>query len=81
MGEYGVASRLESAPWTVVRWLPPELTEEELDSLSLPSGARLAYDMGQNPVILFGNEWAANYFAQTNSKIALSSLPVQTSKV
>jgi peptide chain release factor 3 len=78
--EYGAASRLESAPWTVVRWLPPELTEEELDALSLPSGARLAYDMGQNPVVLFGNDWSANYFAQTNAKIPLSALPVQTAK-
>jgi peptide chain release factor 3 len=78
--EYGAASRLESAPWTVVRWLPVGLSEEELDALSLPSGARLAYDMGQNPVVLFGNEWSANYFAQTNSKIPLSALPVQTAR-
>jgi hypothetical protein len=32
--------------------------------------------MGQNPVILFANDWSANYFAQTNPKVALSSLPV-----
>ena len=75
--EYGAASRLESAPWTVVRWLPSGLKEEELDSLSLPTGARLAYDMGQNPVVLFANDWSANYFSQTNSKTPLSALPVQ----
>ena len=78
--EYGAASRLEAAPWTVVRWLPPGLKEEELDALSLPTGSRLAYDMGQNPVVLFSNEWSANYFSQTNGKIALSSLPVQGAK-
>jgi peptide chain release factor 3 len=78
-GEYGAASRLESAPWTVVRWLPPHLDEDGLDSLSLPSGSALAYDIDQNPVVLFPNEWAAGYFSQTNPKVHLSALPVQSS--
>ena len=73
--EYGAASRLESAPWTVVRWLPPELKEPDLDALSLPTGARLAFDNEQNPVALFANDWSANYFAQTNPKVPLTSLP------
>ena len=75
--EYGAASRLEAAPWTVVRWLPPEFTEAELDTLSLPTGARLAFDMGRHPVVLFSTEWASNYFVQTNPKAPLSSLPVE----
>ena len=79
--EYGATSRLEAAPWTVVRWLPPELKEWDLDALSLPTGSRLAYDMGQNPVVLFANEWSANYFAQSNAKVPLSILPVQTARV
>ena len=78
--EYGAASRLESAPFAVVRWLPLGLTEEELDALSLPTGSRLAYDMGRNPVILFANAWAADYFPQTNPKVSLSALPVQTKR-
>jgi peptide chain release factor 3 len=73
--EYGAASRVDAAPWTVVRWLPPGLTETDLDALSLPTGSALAYDLGQNPVILFPNDWAAGYFAQTHPKIPLSSLP------
>jgi peptide chain release factor 3 len=76
--EYGATSRLESAPWTVVRWLPPEFKEPELDALVLPSGARLAFDMGNNPVVLFANDWSANYFRETNPKAPLSHLPVQT---
>ena len=78
--EYGAESRLEAAPWSVVRWLPPEIKEEELDALSLPTGARLAYDIGRNPVILFQNEWSANYFGETNKNTPLSMLPVQTAK-
>src|SRR5207302_2370371 len=56
--EYGAVSRLESAPWTVVRWLPPELKEWDLDALSLPTGSRLGYDMGRQPVVLFANVWS-----------------------
>jgi peptide chain release factor 3 len=75
--EYGAVSRLESAPWTVVRWLPVELKEADLDALSLPTGSRLAHDMGGHPVILFANDWSANYFTETNRKITLASLPVE----
>jgi peptide chain release factor 3 len=76
--EYGAASRLESAPWNVMRWLPKTMTEDELDALSLPTGARLAYDMEHKPVVLFANEWSANYFMQTNAKVPLSALPVRS---
>ncbi|HWD17726.1 MAG TPA: peptide chain release factor 3 [Verrucomicrobiae bacterium] len=78
--EYGAVSRLESVPWSVVRWLPTDLKEEDLDALQLPSGARLAYDIGKNPVVLFQNEWSANYFGETNKNVALTALPVQTAK-
>ena len=78
--EYGAESRLEAAPWTVVRWLPADMKEDDLDALSLPTGARLAYDMGKNPVVLFPNEWSANYFSKTNERVPLSALPVQTAK-
>jgi peptide chain release factor 3 len=76
--EYGAPSRLEPAPWAVVRWLPAEFQESDLDALSLPSGSRLAYDMGRNPVVLFPNQWAADYFPRTNAGVKLSSLPVGT---
>jgi peptide chain release factor 3 len=78
--EYGASSRLEAAPWTVVRWLPAELKEDDLDALSLPTGCRIAYDVGKNAVVLFPNEWAADYFTKTNEGVPLSVLPVQTAK-
>ncbi len=78
--EYGAESRLEAAPWNVVRWLPTDITEDDLDALSLPTGARLAYDIGKNPVLLFANEWSANYFGETNKNCPLSALPVQTAR-
>jgi peptide chain release factor 3 len=78
--EYGAPSRLEATPWTVVRWLPTDIKEDDLDALSLPTGARLAYDLGKNPVVLFQNDWSANYFGETNKNCPLSALPVQTAK-
>lgn len=78
--EYGAVSRLEMAPWTVARWLPPTLKDAELDALSLPTGSRLACDIGRNPVILFANDWSAAYFLQTNPGVPLSSLPVETKR-
>jgi peptide chain release factor 3 len=78
--EYGAVSRLEAAPWTVVRWLPVDMKEDDLDALSLPTGCRVAYDVGKNPVVLFPNEWSADYFVKTNERVPLSALPVQTAK-
>ena len=41
-----------------------------------PPGAKhLPSDSDQKPVILFANDWSANYFIQTNSLITLSNLP------
>jgi peptide chain release factor 3 len=78
--EYGAASRLEPAPWTVLRWLPSELAEEDLKGLSLPTGSQIAFDMDQRPAVLFPTEWAAGYFGQINPKVPLSSLPVESLK-
>ena len=76
--EYGAPSRLESAPWTVARWLPRGIAEEVLDRISLPSNSQLAYDVAQNVVALFPNEWSANYFQETNPKVPLSVLPADS---
>jgi peptide chain release factor 3 len=76
--EYGAVSRLEATPWTVVRWRPVGMSEDALDALSLPTGSRLAYDIGKNAVVLFPNEWSAGYFGETNKHVSLSALPVQS---
>jgi peptide chain release factor 3 len=78
--EYGAVSRLESAPWTVMRWLPSVYAEPDLEKLSLPTGARIAFDMAQHPVVLFPNEWSANFFAESHPQVPLSSLPIETQR-
>ena len=50
-------------------------TPDDLDALSLPTGSRLAYDNDQHPVVLFSNDWSANYFNQTNKGVSLEILP------
>ncbi len=77
--EYGAVSRLESAPWSIARWLPAGLTESQLESLSMPSGSQIALDMAGNAVALFTTEWSANYFGDTNPKVRLSALPPDSS--
>jgi peptide chain release factor 3 len=73
--EYGAESRLEQASWTVLKWLPPEMTHEELDKLKLPTGSRIAFDSSEHPTVLFSNDWSANYFTETNKGVQLHALP------
>jgi len=73
--EYGALSRLEPTSWTFIRWLPLGFDRENLGSLKLPSSARVVFDIGGLPAILFSDEWSANYFSETNSGIKLHALP------
>ena len=73
--EYGAETRLEPAPWTVIRWLPPAIQPDELDRLTLPAGARIASDADGNPCVLFTSEWSATYFLEINPKTPLEKMP------
>ncbi|MDB6129331.1 MAG: pfrC [Verrucomicrobiales bacterium] len=74
--EYGAESKLESAPWSVLKWLPPEFGDMELDKLKLPTGSRLAFDNLSKPVVMFSNDWSARYFTETNPGVVLHDLPL-----
>ncbi len=71
--EYGAESRLESAPWTVVRWLPSDC---DLADAILPQGTRLATDSAGQQALLFVGDWQLSYFQERNPKIKLSALPL-----
>jgi peptide chain release factor 3 len=75
--EYGAESRLESAPWKVLRWVGTE-NGTPLDDSAFPTGSRLAFDVTGEPVILFPDEWSCNFFAQRNPRIQLSALPLKS---
>ncbi len=74
--EYGAESRLEPSPWKVVRWV---VTHDgaPLDDTQLPTGARLAFDAANKPVILFPDQWSCDFFTERNPRIQLSALPVE----
>jgi peptide chain release factor 3 len=74
--EYGAESRLEHAQWKVLRWAATE-DGSPIQTTALPTGARLAYDVASQPVILFPEEWSCNFFAQRNPGIRLSTLPFE----
>ncbi len=76
--EYGAESRLEPAPWKILRWATPD-SGRPLEESALPTGARMALDADLNPVFLFPDEWSCDFFAQRNPEIRLSARPQGTS--
>jgi len=72
--EYGAASRLESVPWEIVKWLPAGMEPAQLKELKLPTGCRIAFDADEQPVVLFPSSWTMNYFIQQNPGAQLFDL-------
>lgn len=70
--EYGAASRIESAPWTITRWLPPG---SAADRLSLPHGVRAAVDGGGRLALLFPTDWHLQYYREKNPDMQLDDAP------
>jgi peptide chain release factor 3 len=71
--EYGALSRIENAPWTVVRWLEPGTA---LGTDPLPRGVRPGLDSRGQPVLLFPNEWSLDYFTTNQPNIRMSPKPL-----
>ncbi|MFO0933423.1 MAG: peptide chain release factor 3 [Planctomycetota bacterium] len=69
--EYGVASKLERAPWTVLRWVH----EGTIDPAKLVTGAQLATDGAGRRVVLFPDEWTCRYFTDKATDVKLATLP------
>ena len=70
--EYGVSSRLDSAPWSVARWLDPTVSAKDL---MLPIGVCLATDGQGQRVLLCADDWKLRYFQERNPDIGLSDVP------
>jgi peptide chain release factor 3 len=69
--EYRVESTLESAPWTVLRWVHAG----EVDPARLVTGAQRAIDGAGREVILFQDEWTCRYFTETHKDVRLAAIP------
>ena len=72
--EYGAESRLEQAPWKVLRWAKTT-NGTALETIPLPTGAIIASDVMGKSVLLFTEQWSCDYFAQRNPAVQLSLLP------
>jgi peptide chain release factor 3 len=75
--EYGAESRLEHAPWKIIRWIVNENQVGAFDESILPTGARAAIDTAGRTVLLFSEQWACDFFAERNPGFELSELPAE----
>ena len=71
--EYGATTRLEPAPWGILRWIDP--AGAPVMPEMLPSSCRLARDSLERPVALFSAEWELKFFVEKNPKVLLHKLP------
>lgn len=69
--EYGAEPRLESAPFTQVRWFDPDFRIEQLADDYLGKGVKLARDIRDHWVVLFPDAWSLEYFADKRRKLVL----------
>jgi len=76
-GEYAAETRIESADWTIARWLKPKegdpLAPEARPALSL--GTILSRDSNGWLVALFPHDWAMKTFIEKNEEWEISEQP------
>jgi peptide chain release factor 3 len=75
--EYNAESRLESAPWTLLKWLEPHPALANPSAIIVASGVSFGADKFDNPVVLFPNEWTMAYFKEKNPELILHDLPLE----
>jgi peptide chain release factor 3 len=75
--EYGAESRLEVAPWTLLRWIEPHPSLGNPSGLVVASGVSFGSDKLDQPVALFPNDWTLRYFVEKNPDLRLRELPLE----
>ena len=81
--EYGAESRLDPAPWSLMKWLAPTDPTQKLPDtarLLVPSGVAFGTDKLDQTVGLFPNEWTMRYFVEKNPDVRLHDLPLEQTK-
>lgn len=73
--EYGADSILDSTKWELLRWVSPDVPQEDLSQRNLPVGGALGEDFRGRLVILFTSEWSLQSYIDKNPKIKLSDTP------
>jgi peptide chain release factor 3 len=72
--EYGAQSRIEPAPWRVMRWIRSSEGGDPF-ACSLPTGSSIALDSEDQPVALFPDVWPIKLFTDRNPGWEVSDLP------
>jgi peptide chain release factor 3 len=75
--EYGAESRLEVAPWTLLRWIEPHPSLGNPSGLIVATGVSFGTDKLDQPVALFPNDWTMRYFVEKNPELKLRELPLE----
>ncbi|MDE3084335.1 MAG: peptide chain release factor 3 [Verrucomicrobiota bacterium] len=73
--EYSADSRLETAPWQVVKWLARNSGPLNPATIILATGVSLGADSHERPVVFFPNDWTLRYFVEKNPELKLHELP------
>ena len=75
--EYNADSRLEPAPFQVLRWVEPHPSLADPNSLISASGTSFGTDKFDQPIILFPSDWTMDYFKEKNPELKLHELPIE----
>ena len=78
---YNAESRLEPAPWTLLKWVEPHPSLKNPSSLVVAQGVSFGSDKFDNPIVLFPNDWTMRYFTEKNPELKLHDLPIEQVKV
>jgi peptide chain release factor 3 len=73
--EYNATSRLEAAPFALLKWLTPHPSLADTSKLVVASGVSFGTDRNGDQVVLFPNEWTMHYFKEKNPELTLLDLP------
>ncbi len=73
--EYGALCRIETAPWSVVRWVRAKDGSTGTPELTLPTGAKQAKDANGLDLALLTNAWSLGYFETKNPDYEISPVP------
>jgi peptide chain release factor 3 len=78
--EYNADSRLESTPWTLLKWLEPHPALATPSAIIVASGVSFGTDKFAHPVVLFPNDWTMAYFKEKNPELILHDLPLEQAR-
>ncbi|GAB4170311.1 MAG: peptide chain release factor 3 [Terrimicrobiaceae bacterium] len=73
--EYGAGCRMETAAWSIARWVRDRGGRTSGFTLTLPTGAAEATDAHGATVVLLTTPWSLNYFLEKNPDIVATATP------